>query len=42
MKYFTLELLKKPSPEKTQILSGNRKGLRFWGIEAVDNFLTIL
>ena len=30
------------SPQKTQILSGTRKGLRFWGIEAVDNFLIIL
>jgi len=42
MKYFYAGAVKKALPRKTQILSGNRKGLRFWGIEAVDNFLTIL
>jgi hypothetical protein len=30
MKYFYAGAVKKALPRKTQILSGNRKGLRFW------------
>ena len=42
MKYFYAGAVKKALPQKKADPLWKQKGSAFWGIEAVDNFLTIL